>query len=81
MRFLFKFLIIASVCVFAAWWWMQGHSDLAILRAEFEVPRGAKVVSCESYPDGWSIFPREGLDIEVVFQLGEVDYAAYRRPG
>ncbi len=53
-------------------------SDEAILRAEFDVPRSAKVISCKTHPDGlagW--FGREGLEIDLVFQFNHQDYAAY----
>jgi hypothetical protein len=46
------------------------RSDKAILRTEFGVPPSAKVVHYRASPEtGMIPLPREGLDIEVVFQF------------
>jgi hypothetical protein len=51
--------------------------DESALRHEFEIPRGAKVVSYEARPQepGW--FGREGLKIDITFQLSDENYNEY----
>ena len=53
-------------------------SDEAILRAEFDIPEQARLIRYEAFPkeSGW--FGREGLGIDIAFQLDARDYAEYR---
>lgn len=53
------------------------HSDELALRNEFEIPRGAAVTSYETHPKepGW--FGREGLKVDIVFQLNDDDFRHY----
>jgi hypothetical protein len=56
------------------------RSDKSILRAEFDVPSAARVLSYRAHPDGmasWGPFGREGLEIDLVFQFSDQDYAEY----
>ena len=56
------------------------RSDKAILRTEFGVPPSAKVVHYRASPEtGMIPLPREGLDIEVVFQFDPPGYHDYVR--
>ena len=60
---------VALLCLAAAYYLATGisRSDKSILRAEFDVPRGARVLSYRAYPDGmasWGPFGREGLEID-----------------
>lgn len=54
-----------------------GASDESILRAEFAIPRAARVLRYEAQPKEAGWFGREGLKITIVFQLSEGDYRAY----
>ncbi len=53
-------------------------SDEAILRSEFDIPEQARLIRYEAFPkeSGW--FGREGLKIDIAFQLDARDYAEYR---
>lgn len=54
-------------------------SDESVLRREFGIPSGARVVRLESRPKqgegGW--FGREGLAIQATFQLSDSDFKQY----
>lgn len=54
------------------------QSDESILRAEFKIPNEAALVSYKAHPveDAWI---REGLKIDIVFQLSDQAYTAYVR--
>jgi len=53
-------------------------TDEAILRSEFDIPEQARLIRYEAFPkeSGW--FGREGLKIDLAFQLDARDYAEYR---
>jgi hypothetical protein len=53
------------------------NSDESALRDEFEIPSAAKVVSFKVQPEkpGW--FGREGLKIDIAFQLGAESFREY----
>ncbi len=53
------------------------ESDEAKLRHEFVIPPAARVVSYKATPDKAGWFGREGLKIDIVFQVDPQDYAAY----
>lgn len=51
-------------------------SDESILRTEFNVPRNAKMISYQAHPEQ-NAWLREGLNIDIVFQLSDQDYNTY----
>lgn len=65
-----------TFCVLVTFGCLVSHSDESILRAEFNVPKEATVVSYKAHPDQ-NAWVREGLDIEIVFQLSGQDYTTY----
>lgn len=61
--------------------WTSGcgsrDSDEALLREEFRIPPSATVVRYRAYPETAGWFGREGLDIHMVFQVGDADFREY----
>ncbi|MBN2433581.1 MAG: hypothetical protein JXQ27_19095 [Acidobacteria bacterium] len=55
----------------------QRPSDEAVLRAEFDIPPAATVVTYRAVPEEAGWFGREGLKIDLVFQLNDGDFARY----
>ena len=53
------------------------ESDEAILRKEFGVPAGAALLSCKVRPEKAGWFGREGLKIDISFQLNDKDFAGF----
>jgi len=54
------------------------ESDEAILRSEFDIPEEARLIRYEVFPKDSGWFGREGLKIDIAFQLDARDYAEYR---
>ncbi|WP_295458491.1 hypothetical protein [uncultured Thiodictyon sp.] len=69
--------LVLAVCTLVLLGCGPGSSDESILRAEFAIPRAARLVSDEAQPKEAGWFGREGLKITIVFQLSEGDYRAY----
>lgn len=65
-----------TFCALVTFGCTASNSDESILRAEFNVPKEATVVSYKAHPDQ-NAWVREGLDIEIIFQLSGQDYEAY----
>ena len=53
------------------------RSDESAIRKEFRIPRQAEVLSYSASPSEAGWFGREGLKIDIVFQLTPEDYGAY----
>ena len=70
-------LIVVGICgTILTFRYFDRSSDESILRTEFNIPRAAQVVSYQAHPpeNAWM---REGLKIDIVFQLNQQDYATY----
>lgn len=52
-------------------------SDESILRDEFEIPVGAGVVGYDAFPKQAGWFGREGLKINITFQLSDENFRDY----
>lgn len=81
-RFPCSRLIALSLCLMMIGLNLTGcdlrKTDEAILRSEFDIPEQARLIRYEAFPkeSGW--FGREGLKIDIAFQLDARDYAEYR---
>lgn len=54
-----------------------GHSDESVLRQEFSIPSNARLIRSHVSPEPSGWFGREGLRIEMVFQLEAGDWSEY----
>lgn len=63
-------------CVLMIFSFSDYRSDEPILRAEFDVPNEAKLVSYKARPEE-KAWVRENLKIDIVFQFNDHDYAEY----
>jgi hypothetical protein len=70
-------LLIAILLLMTVTSCSQPDSDESALRDEFEIPSAARVVSFKVQPEkpGW--FGREGLKIDIAFQLSDANFREY----
>ncbi|MEM9215974.1 MAG: hypothetical protein AAGD25_16715 [Cyanobacteria bacterium P01_F01_bin.150] len=73
-RFTQFFAAFALAIAFNSCWF--GYSDESVLRKEFNIPHNAEVLSYEAYPKESAVM-REGLKIEIIFQLSDDDFQNY----
>ena len=71
-----RFIILCSGLLVFLYIIFADTTDESILRKEFDVPRGAKVVYYKAHPDE-SAWIRESLSIDIIFQLSEADFKQY----
>lgn len=53
------------------------RSDESLLRDEFEIPAGAKIINYAAFPEKAGWFGREGLKIDITFQLADGEFNEY----
>lgn len=53
------------------------RSDESLLRDEFEIPVGAEIVNYAAFPEQAGWFGREGLKIDITFQLADGEFNEY----
>jgi hypothetical protein len=75
-------ILLLTVVVGALYSWSTRtyRSDVLILRDEFDIPRNARVLYYNAMPQtGLIPWPREALDIELIFQFESEEFEEYVR--